>query len=106
MRLAWEGNKFLKETIDEESSHVVPSVMLPQVNVLSGKDTQSLTDKAIELKKEVAALESVVDNELGPLQTLYSVCSSSDNKPTAEALSKNLVNLFDRLAAVEHHWLP
>ena len=62
-----------------------------------------MTGKAIELKKEVATLESVVDNELGPLQTLYSVCSSSDNKPTAEALSKNLVNLFDRLAAVEHH---
>ena len=106
MRSAWEGNKFLKETIDEESSHVVPSVMFPQVNVLSGKDTQFLTGIAIELKKEVAALESVVDNELGPLQTLYSVCSSSDNKPTAEALSKNLVNLFDRLAAVEHHLLP
>ena len=103
LRSTWEGNEFLKETIDEGSSHVVPSVMLPQVNVLIGNDTQSLTGKAIELKKEVAALESVMDNELGPLQTLYSVCSGSDNKPTAEALSKNLVNLFDRLAAVKHH---
>ena len=34
---------------------------------------------------------------------MYSVCSGGDNKPAAEALSKNLLNLFDRLAAVEHH---
>ena len=90
MRSAWEEIKFLKDTIDGGASTVVPSDTLTQVNVLIGKATQSWTVKARELKKEVAALESAVSNELGSLQTLYFVCSGGDNKPAAEALSKTI----------------
>ena len=72
LRSAWEGIKFLKDKIEGGVSNVVPSVTLLQVNALIGKAAQSLTVKTMELKKEVATLESAVGNELGPLQTLYS----------------------------------
>ena len=73
LRSAWEEIKFLKDKIEGGVSNVVPSVTLLQVNALIGKAAQSLTVKTMELKKEVATLESAVGNELGPLQTLYSV---------------------------------
>ena len=72
LRSVWEGIKFLKDKIEGGVSNVVPSVTLLQVNALIGKAAQSLTVKTMELKKEVATLESAVGNELGPLQTLYS----------------------------------
>ena len=39
LRSAWEGIKFLKDTIEGGASNLAPSVTLPRVNVLIGKAT-------------------------------------------------------------------